>query len=402
VLYLLLEALREHIDAAIDLRHRLHANPELAFAEHATAALVAEELGLTTQSVAGTGLVARIGSEETGAIAVRAELDGLPIEERTGTSFASTNGAMHACGHDVHVAALIALARAAADIEHDLPAPLLCLFQPSEEAYPSGAELLACEPVLDGVIAVVGAHLHPELDWGSVALDPGPVNASSDTAEIVVEGRGTHGAYPHLGADPVLALAQVIVALLGLVGRRIDPMAPAVITVGEVHAGTAENVVADVARARATLRALDPADRARLRELVVQVVESVPRAHDCRGTATIVEGEPALVNDAGIVDATLPLLAGAGLDQAAPWRSCGSDDLAFLGRRARLAMAFVGLDGAAGFLPRPLHHPEFLPPDDAVEAVARVLAALYVGAATAVSADGSTSAGATGRDRARP
>jgi amidohydrolase len=224
------------------------------------------------------------------------------------------------------------------------------------------------------------------------------VNASSDTADILVEGRGTHGAYPHLGADPVLALAQVIVALLGLVGRRVDPTAAALITVGQVHAGTAENIVAGSARARATLRALDPDDRQRLRRLVADVVESVARAHDCRGVATIVEGEPALVNDGAIVDATCPLLAGAGFDRAPSWRSCGSDDLAFFGRRARLAMAFVGIRGAAGFLPRPLHHPEFLPPDDAVEAVARVLAALYVGAA---AAGGSTPARATGRDRGR-
>jgi amidohydrolase len=378
----LLEAVREEIPAAVALRRRLHAQPELAHREHATAVAVADALGVPTQRVAGTGVVARVGAEAAPAVAVRAELDGLPIEERTGAPFASTNGAMHACGHDVHLAALVALARAAMRFRDDLPAPLVCLFQPSEEAYPSGAELLARESVLEGVTAVVGAHLHPDLDWGDVALDAGPVNASSDTAEIVVEGRGTHGAYPHLGADPVLALAQVIVALLALVTRRVDPMSPALITVGRVEAGSAENVVAGTARAWATLRALEPDDRQRLRDLVAEVVEAVARAHDCRGTASIVEGEPALVNDSSIVEATLPLLAVAGFARAPSWRSCGSDDLAFFGRRARLAMGFVGLRDAVGFVSRPLHHAEFLPPDDAVEAVARALASLYVGAAT--------------------
>jgi amidohydrolase len=382
VLDRLLDAVGDEIPAAVELRRRLHAHPELAHREHATAAAVAEALALPANTVAGTGLTARIGDANRPAVAVRAELDGLPIAERTGAAFASTNGAMHACGHDVHLAALVALARAAARLEGDLPAPLLCLFQPSEEAYPSGAELLAREPVLDGVAAVLGAHLHPDLEWGDVALDTGPVNASSDTAQIVVEGRGTHGAYPHLGADPVLALSQVVVALLGLVSRRVDPMSPALITVGRVEAGSAENVVAETARAWATLRALVPEDRQRLRDLVAEVVESVAIAHGCRGTTSIVEGEPALVNDESIVDATLPLLAETGFGRAPSWRSCGSDDLAFFGSRARLAMAFVGLRGAPGFVPRPLHHAEFLPPDDAVAAVGRALAALYVGAAT--------------------
>jgi amidohydrolase len=181
---------------------------------------------------------------------------------------------------------------------------------------------------------VLAAHVHPELDWGAVALDPGPVNASSDTAAILVEGEGTHGAYPHLGADAVLALAHVIVAVHGLVGRGIDPLSAAVITVGDVHAGAAENLVAEAARAHATLRALDPDDRQRLRDLVVEVVEDVSRAHGCRGSVSIVAGEPARVNDPATVAATLPLLASAGFAAAPPWRSCGSDDLAFFGRRA--------------------------------------------------------------------
>jgi amidohydrolase len=379
----LLEALSDELAAAVALRRRLHATPELAHAEHATSATVREALDRPTERAAGTGVVAQVGAG-TAAVGVRAELDGLPIEERTGAPFASSNGAMHACGHDVHTAALVALVRAAGRIEHELPVPLVALFQPSEEAYPSGAELLAREPVIDGVSTVLAAHVHPELDWGAVALDPGPVNASSDTAAILVEGEGTHGAYPHLGADAVLALAHVIVAVHGLVGRRIDPLSAAVITVGDVHAGAAENVVAEVARARATLRALDPDDRQRLRDLVREVVERVSRAHRCRGSVSIVAGEPALVNDPATVAATLPLLAVAGFAAAPPWRSCGSDDLAFFGRHARLAMAFVGLRGAPDFQLRPLHNAEFLPPDQAVGAVARALAALYVGAASVV------------------
>jgi amidohydrolase len=165
-------------------------------------------------------------------------------------------------------------------------------------------------------------------------------------------------------------------------------MSPAVLTVGRVEAGIAANVVAPTARALATLRALEPDDRQRLRELVDTVAESVARAHDCRGSVALVAGEPALVNDAAVVDATLPLLDAAGFARAPSWRSCGSDDLSFFGCRTRVAMAFVGLRSAPGFAPRPLHHAEFLPPDEAVGAVARALAALYVGAATAARSSG--------------
>jgi amidohydrolase len=381
ILDLLLERVASELPAAIELRHELHSMPELAHAEKATSEAVMRALGRPGTRVAGTGIVARVGVGTT-PLGLRAELDGLPLVERTDAPYSSVNGAMHACGHDVHMAALVALVRAAATSEDALPAPLVAIFQPSEEAYPSGAELLAEEPVLDDVSTLLAAHLHPEVEWRTVALDPGPVNASSDIAEISIEGTGSHAAYPHLGADSALALAQVVVSIHALLGRRIDPLAPAVITVGELHAGAVENAVAESARARATLRALRPEDRSRLRQLVTQVVENVSSAHGCRGSVSIVRGEPELANDEAIVDATLPLLAAAGFGRAPAWRSCGSDDLAFFGRRARLAMGFVGLRGAPGFVERPLHHPEFLPPDESVGAVASVLAALYAGAAS--------------------
>ena len=228
--------------------------------------------------------------------------------------------------------------------------------------------------------------MHPELPWGAVALDAGVVNASCDAVEITVEGEPSHGAYPHLGRDPILALAQIVVALHAQVGRRIDPHGPAVLTVGVLEAGSAENVIPAQAHARAALRAHRPADRVALRLLVEEVVAGVAAAHGCRGTVELVPGEPALANDPGIVARARALLADAGLAAAPEWRSCGSDDFAFFGALAPLAMAFVGLDGAAGFTAHPLHHPELLPPDDAVGAVARAQAVLYVAAATGLGA----------------
>jgi amidohydrolase len=381
----LLRGIERELPAAVELRRLLHASPELAHAERQTAASVARELPTPSTVVAGTGRIARIGPPEGPAVAVRAELDGLPVRERTGAPFQASGGAMHACGHDVHMAALVALARAAHELAEELPAPLLAIFQPSEEAYPSGAEELARgELAALAPAAVVAAHVHPELPWQSVALDTGAVNASSDSVEILVEGEPSHGSYPHHGRDPILALAQIVVALHAQVGRRIDPLAPAALNVGVVEGGEAENVIPSRARARASLRAHRPQDRLALRELVEEVVAGVAAVHGCRASVELIAGEPALENDAAIVAAARELLPVAGLRAAPAWRSCGSDDFAFFGALAPLAMAFVGLDGAEGFDPRPLHHPELLPPDEAVGAVARVQAVLYLASAASL------------------
>jgi amidohydrolase len=381
----LLHGVEGELARAVDLRQRLHAQPELAHSETHTAAMIAAELPVAWETAAGTGLLARLGaSDSTAPVAVRAELDGLPVRERTGAAFSATGETMHACGHDVHMAALVALVRAAHDLEEWLPVPLLAVFQPSEEAYPSGAKELAHGALAKiAPAAVVGAHIHPELRWGEVALDAGAVNASCDAVEITVEGEPSHGAYPHHGRDPILALAQIVVALHAQVARRIDPLSPAVLTVGVIEGGSAENVIPARARARAALRAHSAETRRALRTLVEEVVMGVAAAHGCRANVVLEPGEPILENDPAIVARARGLFADAGLTSADAWRSYGSDDFAFFGELAPLAMAFVGIDGAPGFERRPLHHPELLPPDDAVGAVARVLAVLYVAAAGA-------------------
>ncbi len=377
----LLAGIERELPRAVELRHRLHAHPELAHAEEWTAATVAAELPVPCTTVAGTGRIARVGPAAGAPVAVRAELDALPVVERTGAPFSAMGPAMHACGHDVHMAALVALTRAAHALGEELPAPLLAVLQPSEEAYPSGAEQLARGPLADAApAAVVAAHVHPELPWGAVALDPGVVNAACDAFAIVVTGEPSHGAYPHLGSDPILALAQIVLALHAQAPRRIDPLSPAVLSVGVIGGGEAENTIPAHAHARGALRAYRPAERRVLRGLVQEVAEGVAAAHGCTARVELTAGEPALENDCAIVARARALLERAGLRAAPEWRSCGSDDFAFYGALAPLAMAFVGLDGAAGFTTRPLHHPELLVPDSAVGAVARVQALLYLAA----------------------
>jgi amidohydrolase len=376
LLHTLLTSVEEEIPHSLSLRERLHANPEPSNAEHTTARLVAEALDESDiETVAGTGLIARAGPPRGRAVAVRAELDALPIQEWTGASFAAENGLMHACGHDVHMAALAALFRAVRRSEDSLPGPLLALYQPSEETYPSGAEAIVREKVRLGEIgAVVAAHVHPEVPWGCVSVDPGPVNASCDYLRITVEGVGGHGAYPHRARDPILALSHVVVALQSLVSRRLDPMHPGVFSVGWTRAGSVENVIPELAEAGGTLRTLEPQDRGPLRQAALDIVETTARAHGCTARVEVTEGEPATVNDDALAATARALLPEAGFELAPPLRSCGSDDFGFYRSLAPTLMVFVGLDGAPNTQRFPLHHPRFLPPPEAVEAVARAQA----------------------------
>ena len=368
------------------MRERLHANPEPSNAEHGTARLVAEALDTQDmQPVAGTGLVARVGPDRGQAVAVRAELDALPIQEKTGAPFAARGGFMHACGHDVHMAALVALFRAARRAEDSLARPLIALYQPSEESYPSGAEVISRELALgEEVGAFVSAHVHPEVPWGSVSIEPGPVNASCDYLRITVEGVGGHGAYPHRARDPILALSHIIVALQSLVSRRLEPTHPGVLSIGWTRAGSTENVIPEVAEAGGTLRALEPEDRGPLREAAREIVETIARAHGCAARVEVTEGEPATINDAAIAAAVRALAPGAGFELAPPMRSCGSDDFGFYGLLAPSLMVFVGLDGAPDTERHSLHHPRFLPPPEAVRIVARAQAVAFVASSTRV------------------
>lgn len=254
------------LPAAADLRRRLHAAPELSGEEHATAATVATELELELEVVAGSGRIGRLGPEQGPAVLLRGELDGLPLTEQTGAAFASTNGHMHACGHDVHLAALVAVVRAAKTL--DLPVGLVPLLQPREETYPSGALDVVRSDAFDRlqVRAAVGAHVHPSIPFGAVATGEGVVNAAADEIEIRLHGQGGHGAYPHHAVDPVAAASHIVLALPELVRRTVSPMRPATISVGHLQAGEASaNVLPGSARILATMRTTDEGDRTRFR-----------------------------------------------------------------------------------------------------------------------------------------
>jgi amidohydrolase len=365
---------------AVLLRHELHADAEPSGSEHRTAARVAAALGDSdAATVAGTGRILRIGPEAGPCVAIRAELDALPIVEQTGAPWASRTGAMHACGHDVHMAALVAVARAARAVHRQagLPAALLAVLQPREEAPPSGALDIVASGLLEAQQprAVIAVHLQHQLPAGTVAAPAGTVNAASDDFEIRVEGTGGHAGYPQLAADPVLALCQTVVALQQIVSRRTDPTHAAVVSVGALEAGQAANVIPPAAVARGTLRALDQSDRAGLHKALHEIVEHTCLAHGCRGTVTIDEGEPALVNDERLATASWPRLREAGFAVDTSFRSCGADDFSYYARCAPTLMIFLGTGG-----PVTLHDPRFLPDDAMVGQVASAMLAGYLGA----------------------
>jgi amidohydrolase len=369
-------ALARELPGAVRLRHDLHAHAEPSGSEHRTSATVSAALGAgDAPAVGGTGRIVRIGPRSGPCVAIRAELDALPLAEQTGAPWASQTGAMHACGHDVHMAALVALGRAARGVE--LPAALLAVLQPREETYPSGARDIVASAAFAAQRprAVLGVHLQHQLPPGTVAAGAGTVNAALDDFEITVEGSGGHAGYPHLAADPVTALCQVVLGLQQIVSRRTDPLHAAVVSVGMLQAGQAPNVIPGTATARGTLRALDETDRPAMHRAVHEITEHTCRAHGCRATVTIVAGEPALVNDEELAAASWPLLREAGFEVDTSFRSCGADDFSYYGATAPALMLFVGSGG-----PVSLHHPEFLPGDDTVGQVAAAMLAGYLAA----------------------
>lgn len=372
-------ALSEELPAAVALRRALHAEPELSGHEQRTAARVAAALGQPAAADVSGGRIVRIGDRDGPVIAVRAELDALPIAEDTGVTWAAGNGAAHACGHDVHLAALVALARALR--RSPGPLALLAVLQPREETYPSGAKDLVGSAALTrhDVLAVIGAHLQPQLARGVVTAGAGPVNAAADEFRIAVHGQGGHAAYPQSTRDPIVAAAHVIVALQHLISRRTDPLHAAVLTVGSVHAGEAANVIPATAVMTGTLRTFEPADRQRLQTAIEATARATATAYECTAEASFTDGEPVLRNDARLAAVTEPELRAAGLRVAEPLRSCGSDDFSYYCSRYPSLMMFVGVGPGSAGAPG-LHHPSFLPPDDAVADVASAMLAGYLGA----------------------
>lgn len=379
----LLARVEKALPEAVQLRHELHQHPDVSGDEGRTAERLLRALGdVQYEEVAETGFVLRVGPADGPAVGIRAELDALPVQEKSAVGFASTNGNMHACGHDVHMAGAFALARAA--VQTELPVALLFIFQPREEAYPSGAKDILLSEVLDrhSVRSVVGVHVQPQVAAGAITTGAGAVNAAADEFRVRVSAGGGHAAYPHKTSDAIVALAQIVTAAQTLVSRRINPMHPAVVTFGALRSGDAANVIPAVAEASGSIRSNTREDRAALADGMREIVELVARAHGCEGGLEIISGEPVLSNDRTVVEAVDPVLAGHGFEVVEPHRSCGSDDFSYYSDAYPSIMMFLGV-GPEGGAPS-LHHPGFVPPDWSVGAVARAFACAFAAIAPLV------------------
>jgi hippurate hydrolase len=286
----------------VSLRREIHANPELSFREEQTAARLAEalrDLGIAgAERVAKTGVVARVRGRRSNApvVAVRGDIDALPIQESTGLPFASTSaGVMHACGHDVHAswavgaAALLAANPAEGDV--------LVVLQPAEETG-KGAVAVLETGALDGVAAIFGGHVDRRFEVGQVVADEGPLAASADTFEIELAGGGAHAARPHESHDPIVAAAAVVSALQSIVSRRLNPATPGVVTIGTIHAGSASNVIPDRAVLTGTVRAVEPLSRTMMLDEVRSIATAVASGYGVTARVTLEMGTPPIVNPA--------------------------------------------------------------------------------------------------------
>ncbi|CAN5685583.1 M20 family metallopeptidase [soil metagenome] len=284
----------------IGIRRDLHRHPELSWKEERTSQLIADhlsELGIEAKRVDGsTGIIAEIqGLPGSPLVALRADIDALPIREETGLEFASSSGFMHACGHDGHTAMLLGAARSLS-LEHSLPVSVRLIFQPAEELG-TGAKALIDRGVLEGVQMIFGGHLDRHYPNGTIVVSDGIVNASTDTFRIAITGQGGHAARPHESIDAVVVGSLLVTALQTIVSREINPAYPSVVTIGRFDAGTACNVIAAQAILEGTIRAQHPSVRQHLKSSLERIASAIGQLHGAGIIVEFFDGTPAVINN---------------------------------------------------------------------------------------------------------
>ncbi|MDH4042845.1 MAG: amidohydrolase [Gemmatimonadota bacterium] len=323
-------AVREVAPAMVDIRHRLHQNPELGNREVETARVVASRLrGLGLDEVrtdiAHTGVVGVLRGGRPGpVVAVRADMDALPVTEDTPYPFKSTVrttylgqevGVMHACGHDVHVAVQLGVAEVLAGMRADLPGTVLFIFQPAEEGPPPGEEGGASLMLEEGAFAdprpsaVFGLHTMASLDVGVVGYTPGPALAAVDQFWITVRGRQAHGASPHLSVDPVVMASQVVMGLQTIRSRNLSPLAPSVVTVGRIHGGERFNIIPAEVKLEGTVRTYSTEAQDIVERRMQEIVAGITSAGGGTYEITYQRGSPAVINDVALTQRTVPTIA---------------------------------------------------------------------------------------------
>ncbi len=384
----LLAAAEEIAEEMTAWRRDFHAHPELSFEEVETTRKVAalltsfgyRDLKIGAEGVP-TGVVADLGQGGR-RIALRADMDALPMEETGTPSYRSQNPrVMHACGHDAHTAMLLGAAKILKAREKDLPGGVRFLFQPSEESpHRSGARAFIVQGALEGVDGVAGLHVWAGIPSGVVGYRPGPLMASADEWTCTLTGKGGHGAMPHETVDPVVAAAALVGQLQTVVSRRISPLETAVVTVGKIEAGTTFNIIPEKAFLQGTVRTFNQGVRRRIPEFMERIVRGVAEASECRADFTYTNVLPPTVNDGAVTEMARRVgeeLFGAEMVRLAE-PTMGAEDMSFYLERVPGTFLFLGVGNEARGINKPQHHPEYDVDDDVLPRGCALLAALAV------------------------
>lgn len=372
-------------------RRQLHENPELSNEEKKTSKFVESELkkfGLKpVTGIAKTGVVAVLEGGKPGpVIAVRADMDALPIEEKTGLKFSSKNsGVMHACGHDFHTSILLGVAKVLTELKDEIPGKIKFIFQPAEEA-PSGqmvgARLMVKEGVLNNpdVEAIFGLHVDTNLEVGSLGYVSGPFMASSDLFKITIKGKRAHGAYPWKGIDAIVVASEVVTSLQNIVSRKIDARKPVVITVGKINGGEGFNIIADKVILEGTVRTLDPVAHKRIPTLMEEIIKGITSAHGASYEFDYTNGAPVTVNDPELTALSVPFLESvSGIDSVhvnSP--TMGAEDFAWFAQEVPGFYFDLGVRNEAEGKIYGVHTALFNPDEDALEIGVRTMSTLLI------------------------
>ncbi len=366
----------------VELRREIHRHPELGFEEVKTQALVErelDELGIEHRRIAKTGVVGVIRGAKPGHVAaLRADMDALPITEKSGEPFSSeVPGKMHACGHDAHTAMLLGAARVLQNMLDELHGTVVLLFQPAEEG-PGGAEPMIAEGALDDpkVEAVAMLHVDHRLEPGQIGVRPGPVNASADEFFITVEGKGGHGAYPHTAADAIPAAAAMVTALQTIASRETDPLKSVVVTVGTINGGYRNNVIADEVKMTGTFRAHDPEIRNSLEERARRILNGIAAAYNVKATLEVQYGYPPVVNDVTLAENFREYMrTHSQLDVQSPPPTMGAEDFAYFAQRVPGVHIRLGIRSEKAGSTHSGHSPVFRIDEDALPVGVQTLVA---------------------------
>lgn len=347
----------------IEWRRDFHRFPEVAFREERTSKVLRdflEGLGLPVRSMAKTGLRADLQGKPGGkTVALRTDIDALPLQEEGDSDYKSENpGAMHACGHDGHMAIILGVAKILVERKDKFKGNVAFLFQPSEELPPGGAKPMVDEGALEGVDAVFGLHLWQNLPTGKIGVVKGPMMAASDNFSITVRGKAGHGSLPHQTVDPIFVASQVVCNVQSIVSRNVDPLKPAVVSFGVINGGTINNIIPENVLLKGTVRSFDPEIQELAERRLSEIVEDTCRAFGAEGEFVYEIGYPALVNHAAEVDflfeVAKEILGENRLVDFDP--IMGGEDFAYYLQKVPGAFFFFGSGDGRDY---PHHHPKF-------------------------------------------